>query len=125
MPEVSKLMNVSLDAKGRCMYVITPKKHLECLKSLNDEYQYAFWHAVAQTLYILDDKQYRYNFINVNQGQYRNLKHLHLKIWIEADTFFQQQKNWSDAHIKTWKGLEDLYLKRLKPYKAVISSRPD
>ena len=58
-----------------------------------------------------------YRTMIVNQGSYRNLPHLHLKIWVTEEEQLKTQQQWSDEKKEWWKQLQTLATRSKKKRK--------
>lgn len=79
----------SFDGKARDMLVVTPERHIERLHELSPEEMYGLWRSVAGALREAGKHHVSrgglrlgYETIVVNQGAFRNLAHLHVKVCI-------------------------------------------
>ena len=59
-----------------------------------------------------------YRTMIVNHGTYRNLPHLHLKIWVTEEEHLKAQQQWSDEKKEWWKQLQTLATRSKKKRKA-------
>lgn len=92
----SQHMRVWLDAKGRPMLVVTPKRHCERLADLGDRELVDLWRTAIDQLTSLGITHF--NSMVLNHGNSRNHAHLHLKIRPRARDFEQAVKrHMSDA----------------------------
>ncbi|GLJ11838.1 hypothetical protein SUGI_0178270 [Cryptomeria japonica] len=82
----------SLDAKARPGFIVTPVRHVQKLGDLDDQELFALWSVGVRAL-----KSEGLNFTSmiVNHGSYRNLPHLHLKIWVDEREFGRAVVRWS------------------------------
>lgn len=126
-----------IDAKGRPSFVVTPKRHVEPLGDLSDDELYALWadtctllhdenkrvaDAAAAAAEAKSDKSkeaattseaasaptVRFEELVINQGGYRNLVHLHLKIRVSKEDFAAMQKVWPQQRLSDFKRLIEL-----------------
>lgn len=83
-----------LDAKGRPMVVVTPKRHVDRLAQLSGEELCCLWRsalwATTQELGLPD-----FQSMIVNHGDNRNHAHLHLKVRIQERLWRGAQQGWS------------------------------
>lgn len=100
-----------LDAKARSGFVITPVRHVERMSDLNNEELFALWSVAVRAL-----RHAKFSFISMilNHGNYRNVHHLHLKVWVESELHQQYRKKWSDDRKEVWRRLQEFSLSRPK-----------
>uniref|UniRef100_A0A0G4GXK0 Uncharacterized protein n=1 Tax=Chromera velia CCMP2878 TaxID=1169474 RepID=A0A0G4GXK0_9ALVE len=104
--------NWFIDGKARPMAVVCPAKHIETLTELGPEGLVSFWQSVAGLI-----RKFHIPFHNiiVNQGEYRNLPHLHAKIWFGEDEFQSAMRERLPEKYPIWEQLDALNEKMSKP----------
>ncbi|KAH7351935.1 hypothetical protein KP509_19G021200 [Ceratopteris richardii] len=100
-----------IDGKGRCGFVITPIRHVDRMSELDDEELYGLWSLAVQ---VLRQTHLPFTTMILNHGTYRNVEHLHLKIWVERSLYEQYLTQWTDERQELWLRLQELALKRPK-----------
>jgi diadenosine tetraphosphate (Ap4A) HIT family hydrolase len=85
------------DAKGRALFVVTPKRHVHNLKELSKEEIYQLWSGSVQILTDMgcDAKEDLRDMI-LNAGVDRNHEHLHLKVRVTGRGFERARRKWSE-----------------------------
>lgn len=108
---------------------MTPKRHLEALGEMTDEEVLDMFRQAAGTIRILDSedgkdpfdevhekssaasgirpKFFRPHTLILNQGNFRNLAHIHLKVRLPIRVFEQVREHWPLEHFQRWSHLED------------------
>jgi len=94
-----------MDAKARVGFIVTPVRHVETMGALEDEELYCLWRVGLRAL--RSEGLQPVNMI-VNHGCYRNLPHLHLKIWVDDGMHRQARLKWNDDKKRVWARLECL-----------------
>ncbi|CAI7859366.1 unnamed protein product [Closterium sp. NIES-54] len=105
-------MRVSLDAQGRAGLIITPVRHVESLTELNDSELYEFFHTAAAAV---QRERVVFSRMVVNHGSYRNLPHLHLKVFLDEGSFEEAKRGWEGERVVMWEKLM-----RLRPAKTAF-----
>ncbi|KAI5060719.1 hypothetical protein GOP47_0025139 [Adiantum capillus-veneris] len=98
-----------LDAKGRCGFIITPTRHVDRMSELDDEELFGLWSLAVR---VLREANLPFTTMILNHGTYRNVEHLHLKVWVEKNLYEQYRAQWSNERQELWRQLQDLALKR-------------
>lgn len=70
----------SMDAKARAGFIVMSVRHLETMGALEDKELYCLWRVGVRAL---RSEGLQLVSMIVNHGRYRNLPHLHLKIWVD------------------------------------------
>lgn len=78
-------MRCVLDAGCRPCFVIVPRFHVSILSSLLDDQLYSIFVLLKKVLTKYTDKEY--TRIIVNAGNYMNVSHLHMKIFVDPIIF--------------------------------------
>ncbi|GJP41713.1 hypothetical protein CLOM_g1358 [Closterium sp. NIES-68] len=95
-------VRVSLDAQGRAGLIITPVRHVESLVDLDDSELYEFFHTAIAAV---QQEKVVCSRMVVNHGSYRNLPHLHLKVFLEEDSFEEAKRGWEGERAAMWERL--------------------
>lgn len=95
----------SMDAKARAGFIVTPVRHVETIGALEDEELYCLWRVGVRAL---RSEGLQPVSMIVNHGRYRNLPHLHLKIWVDDGVHRQARLKWNDDRKSVWARLERL-----------------
>lgn len=98
-----------LDAKGRCGFIITPVRHVNRMSELDDEELFRLWSLAGR---VLREAKLPFTSMILNHGTYRNVEHLHLKVWVNKELFQQYQVHWSSERQELWKQLQEIASKR-------------
>ncbi|KAI5081058.1 hypothetical protein GOP47_0004241 [Adiantum capillus-veneris] len=96
----------SIDAKARPGFIVTPLRHVERMSDLENDELYALWSAAVKALRSEGLPSFRCMILN--HGFYRNLPHLHLKVWIDATLHHPARLAWPLKRQELWKRLERL-----------------
>ena len=91
--------------KARAGFIVTPVRHVETMGHLEDEELYCLWRVGVRALRSEGPQPVS---MVVNHGSYRNLPHLHLKIWVDDGAHRQARLKWSDDKKRVWARLERL-----------------
>ena len=91
--------------KARAGFIVTPVRHVETMGHLEDEELYCLWRMGVRALRSEGPQPVS---MVVNHGSYRNLPHLHLKIWVDDGAHRQARLKWSDDKKRVWARLERL-----------------
>jgi diadenosine tetraphosphate (Ap4A) HIT family hydrolase len=94
-----------LDAKGRSGFVVTPVRHVGRMSELNDEELFGLWNLSVRAL---RNSKLPFTSMILNHGTYRNLEHLHLKIWVDEKKYDEYRRAWSGTRQELWKQLQQL-----------------
>eukprot|EP01018_Ginkgo_biloba_P013716 Gb_28954 [translate_table: standard] len=95
----------SLDAKARPGFIVTPLRHVDRMSELeNEEIYYLWWVGVRA----LRNENLNFTRMILNHGCYRNLAHLHLKIWVDPEMHTSARERWPEARKQLWGRLERL-----------------
>lgn len=102
-------MMCRLDAKGRSGFVVTPVRHVMAMSDLEDDELFALWSVAVNAL-----RHANLPFVSMilNHGSYRNIAHLHLKVWVEKELFEVYQMTWSEERKERWRRLQELAMTR-------------
>lgn len=103
--EDQQYVQCSIDAKARAGFIVTPVRHVETMGQLEDEELYCLWEVGVRAL---RSEGLQPVSMIANHGSYRNLPHLHLKIWVDDGAHRQARLKWSDDKKKVWARLERL-----------------
>lgn len=96
----------SLDAKARPGFIVTPRKHVERVADLDDAELYCLWSVSVRAL---QKEGLMFTSMILNHGTYRNLPHLHLKIWVDEKLWrHHAMAAWDDEKRGLWRRLERL-----------------
>nr|ADE76392.1 unknown [Picea sitchensis] len=95
-----------LDAKARPGFIVTPLRHVDRMSELDDEEMYYLWWVGVQAL--RNEGFSMFKSMILNHGCYRNVAHLHLKIWVDPQLHSAAREMWSEAKIMLWGRLEYL-----------------
>ncbi|MCO5591140.1 hypothetical protein L7F22_045121 [Adiantum nelumboides] len=98
-----------LDAKGRCGFIITPIRHVDRMSELDDEELFGLWSLAVR---VLREANLPFTTMILNHGTYRNLEHLHLKVWVDKNLYEQYCTQWSNERQELWRRLQDFASKR-------------
>lgn len=98
-----------LDAKGRCGFIITPIRHVDRMSELDDDELFGLWSLAVRAL---QEANLPFTSMILNHGTYRNVEHLHLKVWVDKDLHEEYRAHWSSERQELWKRLQDLASKR-------------
>ncbi|MCO5555442.1 hypothetical protein L7F22_008987 [Adiantum nelumboides] len=98
-----------LDAKGRCGFIITPIRHVDRLSELDDEELFGLWSLAVK---VLREANLPFTTMILNHGTYRNVEHLHLKVWVDKNLYEQYRTQWSNERQELWRRLQDFASKR-------------
>ncbi|KAH9298578.1 hypothetical protein KI387_030260, partial [Taxus chinensis] len=93
----------SLDAKARAGFIITPLRHVQKIGDLRDNELFALWNVGVRAL---KNEGLSFRSMIVNQGSYRNLPHLHLKIWVDDHEYGRAVLRWSEEKRRLWAALQ-------------------
>lgn len=96
----------SIDAKARPGFIVTPLRHVERMSDLEDNELYALWRASVKALRSEGLSSFRSMILN--HGFYRNLPHLHLKVWVDANLHNPARLAWPLHRQELWHRLEGL-----------------
>ncbi|KNC54362.1 uncharacterized protein AMSG_10355 [Thecamonas trahens ATCC 50062] len=85
-----------LDAKGRPMWVVTPRRHVDALSECTAAEKMAIFQLAATGLgasvaaaMAKEPAGFRFSTLKLNHGTYRNWEHLHLKISLHGSNWRQ------------------------------------
>lgn len=95
-----------LDAKARPGFIVTPLRHVDRMSELDDEEMYYLWLVGVRAL--RNDGLSMFKSMILNHGCYRNVAHLHLKIWVDPQLHSAARERWSEAKKMLWGRLECL-----------------
>jgi len=107
----SRFHNLWLDAKARSMFVVTPHRHVERLSQLSDEELFSFWSEACALLaseYDCALPAVQFDRMVVNQGLYRNLSHLHMKVYTGKSRWVALQRTWQVDRWRKWERIIQL-----------------
>lgn len=94
-----------VDAKARPGFIVTPKRHVDRLSEMDDEEVYALWTVAVRTL---RKDSIAYRTMILNHGMYRNIPHLHLKIWVTEEEYTKVRRHWTPEMQELWTTLQSL-----------------
>lgn len=83
----SRRFRASIDAQGRAVLVITPKRYVRAMPELEEDELQELWQLVPRTLEAAGLRPGEWQDIRINAGSFQNLPHLHLKIFVHAAPF--------------------------------------
>ncbi|KAJ3129450.1 hypothetical protein HK100_008597 [Physocladia obscura] len=89
LPPVNKYTKTWIDAQSRPIVIVTPCRHVFDMRQLSDCELIALWQAVAQAVSDLGGEMIQ---IVLNAGVFRNIAHMHVKIYFEKEVFFDSMK---------------------------------
>lgn len=95
-----------LDAKARPGFIVTPLRHVDRMSELDDEEMYYLWWVGVRAL--RNEGFSMFKSMILNHGCYRNVAHLHLKIWVDPQLHAAAREKWSEVKKMLWRRLEDL-----------------
>lgn len=96
----------SIDAKARPGFIITPLRHVERMSCLEDDELYALWSAAVKAL--RSEGLSTFRSMILNHGSYRNLPHLHLKVWADPTSHHKVREAWTLERQELWRRLESM-----------------
>lgn len=96
----------SIDAKARPGFVVTPVRHVERMSDLEDDELFALWSAAVKAL--RSEGLPAFRSMILNHGSYRNLPHLHLKVWVDPALHRPTRLAWTRHRQELWARLEML-----------------
>eukprot|EP01018_Ginkgo_biloba_P038623 Gb_34853 [translate_table: standard] len=94
----------SLDAKARPGFIVTPLRHVGRLGELDENELYFLWSVGVRAL--RNEGFGGFVSMIVNHGNYRNLPHLHLKIWVDDGMHKRARVRWIESRRQLWARLE-------------------
>jgi len=86
-----------LDAKARPGFIVTPLRHVDRMSELDDEEMYYLWWVGVRAL--RNEGLNMFKSMILNHGCYRNVAHLHLKIWVDPQLHSAARERWSETPI--------------------------
>lgn len=96
----------SIDAKARPGFIVTPLQHVERMSDLEDDQLFALWSTAVKAL--RSEGLPTFRSMILNHGFYRNLPHLHLKVWVDAAIHRHARLAWTLQRQELWRHLESL-----------------
>uniref|UniRef100_A0A0G4FQN1 Uncharacterized protein n=1 Tax=Chromera velia CCMP2878 TaxID=1169474 RepID=A0A0G4FQN1_9ALVE len=112
--------NWFIDGKARPMAVVCPARHSEHLSDMATGELLEFWESVGVLIRTLGIS---FHEIIVNQGTYRNLAHLHAKIWFAEEEFMEALRARLPQKFPVWEELDALYAVLDKPQPAAVMAK--
>jgi len=123
----SILMNAWIDCQARPMLVVTPIRHIGDMSELSDDELASLWSAVGSCIWFCF-KSNRSNVpsfeeVVLSAGNYRNIHHLHVKVWFTGLDFLQRTQEWPENMRSVWSKMHEVRrLMKLPIYDDLIAS---
>ncbi|KAH7443942.1 hypothetical protein KP509_02G057200 [Ceratopteris richardii] len=111
----------SIDAKARPGFIITPLRHVERMTDLDDGELFSLWNTAAKALRSENLPSFRCMILN--HGQYRNLPHLHLKVWVDDGIHRAARNTWPLQRRELWRWLQELSSMDVRKCKFFLSKQ--
>jgi len=137
--ESTEYHSIWLDARGRACYILTPNRHTEKLVDLGDDELFSFWWDIFPVLTkekggcvtpntpekekaietksqsdstrVSEVSSVKFAQLEVNQGDYRKLPHLHLKAFLDQKEFNDYRRKWSPERQEKFRQLKEIFKK--------------
>jgi diadenosine tetraphosphate (Ap4A) HIT family hydrolase len=104
------LVCVWLDAQGRPLMIVTPRRYLGGMEDMSDEEVQQLWLAVGLVVDYMRPEGAKQSFEQVvlNVGKFRNIEHAHVKVWLHAKDFLERVSRWPSEKQTIQRDLQEL-----------------